>query len=75
MEPVRAHSLVPVAWDFVDAAAVTGSAGPWIGGASIDGGKSRQHPGPVIVIELVGKKECAGKAVILCTVMSIVLVR
>src|SRR5581483_4439152 len=45
------------------------------GGASIDGGKPRQHPGPVIVIELIGPEIGAGEAIVLRAMVSIVFMR
>src|SRR6185437_12738547 len=61
--------------DLVDPAVVSGAAGPGISGVSVDGAEARQHDWPVIVIELVGEEERAGKAVILRTVVTVVLVR
>src|SRR5579862_563464 len=75
MEPVRAHGFVPVTRHLVDAAAVVGSACAGIGCSGVDGGESRQYPWPVVVIELIGPEVCAGKAVVLCAVVGIVLVR
>ena len=74
VEPVSAHGLPPIAGQFVDATASIGTAGPRIGGPSIDGRKTRQHPRPVIVIKLIGKEIGAGEAVVLRPVVAIVLV-
>ena len=65
---------MPVARDLVDSAVVSGAAGAGIGGIGVDGAEARQHDRPVIVIELVGEEERAGKAVILRTVVAVVLV-
>src|SRR5215471_20838167 len=67
---------MPVTGDLVDSTVVSRAAGARIGGVFIDAAEdSSQHYRPVIVIELIGEEECAGKAVILCTVVAVVLVR
>src|SRR6185437_12826661 len=75
VEPVRAHGLVPVAGDLIDAAAVAGSARACIGGSGIDGGKPRQHPWPVVVVELIRPEIGSSEAIVLRAVMSIVFMR
>ena len=71
---MRRHGFAPIAGDLVDPAVISGAAGPGISGISVDGAEARQHDWPVIVIELVGEEKCAGKAVILRAVMTVVFV-
>src|SRR6185437_8012565 len=65
---------MPVTRDLVDTAIVGGTAGHGVRCILIDFKNARQHDWPVIVIELVGEEERAGKAVILRTVVAVVLV-
>src|SRR5262249_41833046 len=59
----------------VDAAAVAGSTRAIVCGSGVNGSKTSQHPGPVIVIELIRPEVRAGEAIVLRAVVSIVLVR
>src|SRR5579871_4500195 len=66
---------MPVTGDLIDSAVIGRAAGARIGGISVHAEVTSQHYWPVIVIELVGEEERAGKAVILRTVVAVVLVR
>src|SRR5579864_7994446 len=66
---------MPVAWDLIDSTAVIRAAGARIRGIHVDAVMSGQNDWPVIIIELSREEECAGKPVILCAVVSVVLVR
>src|SRR5215472_14321674 len=67
---------MPVTGDFVDSAVVGRAAGARISRVLIDAAENTsEHYRPVIVIELIGEEECAGKAVILRTMVAVVLVR
>src|SRR6185312_14468978 len=65
---------MPVTRNFVDTAVVSRAAGAGIGSVLVDFKNARQHDWPVIVIELVGEEERAGKAVVLRTMVTVVLV-
>src|SRR5262249_48636626 len=75
MEPVRAHGLAPVSWNFGDAAAAVGAPGPAIGGIRVDRVAPCENNRPVVVIKLSGEEKSASEAVILRPVVSVVLVR
>src|SRR5579862_5422783 len=66
---------MPVARNFVDSTVAVGAAGARICSIGVHFKNSSQHDRPVIIVELVRIEECAGKAVILRTVMAVVLVR
>src|SRR5947209_9236690 len=72
---MRAHGLMPVAGNFVDSAVIGGAAGATIGCVSVDGVMTGKNDGPVIIVKLSWEEERAGKAIVLCAVMSVVLVR
>ena len=65
---------MPVTGDFIDSAAVIRAAGARVRSVHVDAVMAGQNDGPVIVIELTREEECAGKAVIFCAVVSVVLV-
>src|SRR2546430_3533547 len=74
VEPVRAHGLVPVARDFVDAAVGSGAAGPTIGRGGVDVSPPGESDRIVVVVELAGEEEGPREAVILRPVVPVVLV-
>ncbi len=65
---------MPVTRDLVDSTRIGRAAGHWVGSVNVDAVMPGQDNRPVIVVELSGEEECAGKAVILRAVVSVVLV-
>src|SRR5438309_6492456 len=72
---MRAHGFLPVARQIGQAAVSVRRRCSAVRSARVKAGPAGENDWPVIVIKLVGKEECAGKAVILCSVMAIVLMR
>src|ERR1051326_1713571 len=64
---------MPVARHLVDSTGIRRAAGHWVGSVNVDAGMSGQNDRPMIVIELSGEEERAGKAVVFCAVVSVVL--
>src|ERR1700744_1195524 len=75
MEPVRAHRLVPVTRNFINAAIVRRSTSTSVGRVLVDAVAPSQNDRVMVVIKLIGEKISAGESVILSTVMSVVFVR
>jgi hypothetical protein len=75
VEPMRAHGLVPVAGDLVQAAIIRGAGCHGIAGVGVDRFQSRQHDRIVVVVKLAGEEIGASEAVVFCAVMAIVLMR
>src|SRR6185437_7480909 len=74
VEPVRGHGFMPVARDLVTSTCVVRGGSFGIGGGGVDFKNTGQNDRPVIIVELVGEEERAGKAVVFRTVVAIVLV-
>src|SRR5882724_6417396 len=65
---------MPVTRDLVDSTRIRRAAGHWVGSVNVDAVMAGQDDRPVIIVELSGEEECAGKAVIFRAMVSVVFV-
>src|SRR5215831_4876478 len=65
---------MPIARNLVASTGVVRSGSFGIRGIGVDRKQTGQHDRPVIIVKLVGEEECAGKTVVLRTMVAVVLV-